>query len=223
MRLPADETVPHQEEDYLNQRASEEWTLTPIALDVAEVLDVGKSRRGLRVLEIGCGSAVFASTIAHRDADSVINLLDTQAGLRQAQKTIESIGLGRQTELIEVSDPFAIDSIPELEDQLFDLILVVGIVHRLQQERFQKLFRDIYPLIKPERELAVIDVFPGQEKGELQRSIFELELGLRTHHGQLHEPAVLESALKEAGFSHLQYAHLPSAPHYWGLLLAQRG
>ena len=72
--LADNDTLPHQEKDYLVNKASEEWTLTPAALDAAQVLDVGKSRRGLRILEIGCGSAVFGVTLLHNDPDSVLNL-----------------------------------------------------------------------------------------------------------------------------------------------------
>jgi len=53
--------------DYLIQQASEEWMLTPTALVVAQALDIGRSRTGLNILELGCGSAVFGATLAHAD------------------------------------------------------------------------------------------------------------------------------------------------------------
>ena len=55
----------------------------------------------------------------------------------------------------------------------------------------------------------------------LNGPIFELELGLRTAAGQLlHDPEQLKTMLAEAGFHNIQYAHLPSAPYYLGLMLA---
>ena len=196
--------------------------LTPAALDAAQVLDVGKSRRGLRILEVGCGSAVFGITLAHRDPDSVVNLLDDAIGLERAKKTVESVGLERQSVLIESKTWLDLDSVSELEGETFDLVVVAGIIHRLGQGSLNKLLGQLHALVKPERELVLIDVFPGQEAGNSQRLIFELELGLRSSTGQLHSPEELEAALKETGFANVQYAHLPAAPNYWGLTLAQR-
>ncbi len=220
--LPADVNLPHEDDHYFANKASQEWMLTPAALDAAQVLDVGKSRRGLRILEIGCGSAVFGITLAHRDPDSVVNLLDDAVGLERAKKTVESVGLDRQSTLIESETWLDLESVPELEGESFDLVVVAGIIHRLNGEALKKLLGQLHALVKPERELVLIDVFPGQEAGDSQRFIFELELGLRSSSGQLHDPKELEAALTETGFDEVQYAHLPAAPNYWGLMLAQR-
>jgi cyclopropane fatty-acyl-phospholipid synthase-like methyltransferase len=210
------------ETDYLLEKGSEEWMLTPVALDAAEVLDIGKSRRGLRILEIGCGSAVFAATMAHRDPDSVINLLDTADGLERARKTIASVGLERQTEWITVKEITDLTSVEALQDQTFDLIVLAGIIHRLSPVQCRSLFAQVQRLVKLNREIVVIDVFRGQEQGDRQLAIFELELGLRTFAGHLPDPADLKLMLQEVGFDNLQFAHLPAAPHYWGLLVATR-
>jgi 2-polyprenyl-3-methyl-5-hydroxy-6-metoxy-1,4-benzoquinol methylase len=208
--------------DYEHHKATEEWMLTPVALDVTQALDIGKSRRGLRILEIGAGSAVFAATMAHRDPDSVINLLDTVAGLERSKKTIDSIGLERQTVLIPAQRVLELAAVEELQDQEFDLVVLAGIVHRLPASQVQNLIAQIFPLVKKERELAIVDVFPGQEAGEINRAIFELELGLRTTGGILHDPNTLKAWLTTAGFRTVQYAHLPAPPHYWGLMVAEK-
>ena len=78
--LPTQEGIATTDFDYSLNKASEEWTLTPTALTAAQVLDLGKSRRGLKILEIGCGSAVFGATLAHADPDTVVSLLDDEFG-----------------------------------------------------------------------------------------------------------------------------------------------
>lgn len=211
-----------QEENYLQQKRSEEWLSTPVAMDAMEILDIGRSRRGLRVLEIGASSAVFSATLAHRDPDSVINLLDTKAGLERSRQTISSIGLERQSEWIEVERLTELNKVVALKEQLFGLVILAGVIHRLAADDCERLLRQIFELLHPGRELAIVDIFPGQPKGDRARAIFELELGLRTKAGQLYPPAQLKQMLQEIGFENLQYAHLPSAPHYWGLLLAQK-
>ena len=208
--------------DYLEQKSTEEWMLTPVAIDAAQVLDIGKSRRGLRILEIGAGSAVFSATMAHRDPDSVINLLDTAAGLARSRKMIASVGLERQTEWITTEDIFDLPTVAELAGQTFDLVVLAGIIHRLNSVECSNLFNQLQQFVKSNCELVIIDVFRGQKQGDAQLAILELELGLRTQAGQLHEPGELKTMLQAAGFDNLQFAHLPAAPHYWGLLVASR-
>ena len=220
--LPICDEIPLTDLDYAVNKASEEWTLTPTALTAAKVLDMGKTRRGVRILEIGCGSAVFGATLAHSDPDAVISLLDDSFGLQRAKQTVESIGLDRKVSYIEYKSLDDLDSVPELKGETFDLVLLAGQIHRRTASECKQLFSQLFSLVKPERELAIIDVFHGQEEGDLQRSIFELELALRTSRGRLHDPRELEASLKEVGFGQIQFAHLPTAPFYWGLVLAQR-
>lgn len=220
--LPICDEIPLTDIDYVANKASEEWTLTPTALIVAKVLDMGKTRRAARILEIGCGSAVFSATLAHSDPNSVISLLDTAIGLDRAKRTVESIGLEHKVTYIEADSLDSLDAVPDLKGHTFDLVLIAGQIHRMTPGECERLYSQVYQLVRPNREFAIIDVFPGQNDGELQRSIFELELGLRTSRGRLHDPMAIEESLKKAGFDQVQFAQLPAPPFYWGLVLAQR-
>lgn len=220
--LPICDEIAVTDMDFIINKASEEWILTPTALMAAKVLDLGKTRRAVRMLEIGCGSAVFGATLVHSDPDAVISLVDHRAGLEQAKKTVASIGLERKVTYIESDSLDDIGSIPELKGETFDLVLLAGLLHRQTSGECERLFSQVHPLVKPDRELAIVDVFPGQEEGELQRAIFEIELDLRTSRGRLHDPRQLEESLRSTGFGQIQFAHLPTSPYYWGLILAQR-
>ena len=135
---------------------------------------------------------------------------------------MESIGLERKVTYIEADSLDSLVTVPDLEDQTFDLVVIAGRIHRMTSGECERLFSQVYQLVRPDREFAIIDVFPGQEDGELQRSIFDLELSLRTSRGRLHDPRAIEESLKKAGFGQIQFAHLPAPPFYWGLVLAQR-
>jgi 2-polyprenyl-3-methyl-5-hydroxy-6-metoxy-1,4-benzoquinol methylase len=215
--LANDQHMAFTNEDYLSSVAVREWMWTPAALDAAEVLQIGRERRGLRILDVGCGSAVFSATLAHRDPETRVVLLDHSAGLQRAQATVDSVGLESQSQFVEAD---YLDF--ELSGELFDLIIVPGLVHRHGINECEQLFHRLYRLGKAESEIAVIDVFPGQEKGDSYRAVIELELCLRTTQGGLHLPTQLQAALNRAGFQKVQYAHLPSEPHIWGLILATR-
>ena len=128
----------------------------------------------------------------------------------------------KQIDYIEADPHGNLADVPELLDRTFDLVLLVGQIHRRSQQECQELFAQLHTLIKPELELVLVDVFPGQENGDSQRFIFELELGLRTSQGRMHDPKWLKESLNKAGFDQVQFAHLPSPPFYWGLVLSQR-
>jgi cyclopropane fatty-acyl-phospholipid synthase-like methyltransferase len=127
------------------------------------------------------------------------------------------VGLESQSQMIE-GDYMNFD----LAGEMFDLIIVAGLVHRHAISECEKLFQRLYSVAKAESEIVVVDVFPGQERGDAHRAYIQLELKLRTSQGGVPSPTQLQSALQRSGFHHVQYAHLPAAPYIWGLILATR-
>jgi SAM-dependent methyltransferase len=195
----------------------QQWMQAPAAIDAAQVLDFGGSRRGLRVLEVGGGSAVFSVTLAHRDPDSRFVLLDIEANLMRARSTAESVGLDSQFEFVE-TNPLS----PLVPSQSIDLVLIVGQLHSLVDHVCKKWIASLAQFLKPAGELVVVDWFPGQEKGERTLSFYALELGLRIPGAEMHRPQLVREWLLAAGLSQVRYAHLPSPPHIWGLILAEK-
>lgn len=217
--LPTDDELPVTEADFTINWASTEWTQTPAAMDAAEVLEIGSRLTDLRILEIGGGASVFGAAIAHRDTGSHITMLDSVAGLRRAETTIQGVSLEDRVTYIEAdyqADPW----LEKMDDQEFDLIIAAGIIHRHTPDENTQLFARLSKILASAGQLAVIDVFAGQEKGNLHREIFELELRLRTAQGHVYDPAEVDRLLVEGGFDQVKFAHLPSAPHIWGLIVA---
>lgn len=193
------------------------WTQTPSALDVVEVLDIGRSRRGFRILEIGGGSAVFSAALAHRDPDCQITLIDSPVNLQRARETIEGVGVEKQFELVEgdYRDP----KIPEGQ---YDLVMAAGLLHRLPASECTAWLQRLAGGLKPEGDLAIIDWYHGQEKGARTLAFFELELTLRFPQARLHRPPEIRDWLLDAGLENIQFAFLPSPPRIWGLVLGQK-
>ena len=198
-------------------QARDHWMRTPSAMDAATALNFGKSRRGMRVLEVGCGSGIFSATLAHRDPDSTFVLLDTPENLVRAKATVESINLTPQFEYAESNELF-----PKAEIGGFDLVLLTGQLHQRSSEWFAEWCKRIRNLIHAEGELVLADVFAGQEKGERNLAFFATQIGLRTERGQLHSPEAIKGVLESSGYGQIQFAHLPSPPFLWGLVVAAR-
>ena len=215
--LPGNQSLAHTQADFLNGSAANEWMMTPAALDAAQVLDMGETRKALRILEVGSGSAIFGSTLLHSDNESRLVVLDDSANLKRARKTIESIEAQERVEFIEGDYlDFKLDSPP------FDMVIATNLIHRHTEQECERLFKCVHSHLKTGGEFVVVDIFPGQNDGELTRSVVALEIVLRTEHGSLHDPARFQHTLIMNGFDQIRFAHLPAPPHIWGLILAQR-
>ena len=213
---PASEVT---EFDFVVQRATEEWMVTPIALDAAKVLGIGEHRKGQRIMEVCCGSAILGATIAHKDPTASVVLMDTAEGLQRADLTIASVGLEGGIEKVQIDDPNDMIG-ADVEPNSFDLLIATNFLQTRSPDACRKFFQTANAWLTQTGEMVLIDIFPGQEEGDLTRLVTGLELGLRTKAGQIYDPGLVKEMLKECGFSHVQYAHLPSAPSMYGLVLA---
>ena len=200
-----------------NRIQSQQWLEAPAALDAAEVLDFGRSRRAFRVLEIGGGSAVVSTALAHRDPDSLFAVMDRPSELERARQTATSVELENQFEFIE-GDPWH----PQIEPSTYDLMIVSGQYHFLPESLGPEWVKALAVGLKPGGELAVIDWFGGQPKGFRSMVYYQLEMGLRVPGTKLNRPQLLREWMQAAGLSHVRFAHLPSPPHVWGLVLAEK-
>ncbi len=193
------------------------WMLTPAAMDAAEALDFGRTRSGLRVMEVAGGPCVVSATLAHADPRSQFVIADLPQGIHLARETADSIGRLDQFEFVP-GNPFD----PPLEDGSMDLILVAGVLRRIPGDQCANWLMRLARILKTGGELAILDWFPGQEKGFRNLVFNQLELSLRHRDGGLVTAKLLREWLGAAGLENVQYANLPAAPHIWGLVLAQK-
>ncbi len=200
-----------------NRIDSQQWLEAPAAMDAAEVLDIGRSRRALRVLEVGGGAAVISTALAHRDPDSLFAVLDTPENLERARQTASSVELENQFEFLP-GDPRQ----PDVEPGVYDLIISSGQYHLLEEALGPEWVRALARGLKPGGELAVIDWFGGNEAGFRNMVYFQLEIGLRVPGAKLNRPQLLREWMHAAGLTEVRFAHLPSPPHVWGLVLAEK-
>lgn len=196
-----------------------EWTMTPAAINTMKCLDIGTTRKSYRVLDVGCGSGVFGVALAHRDPTARVTFLDTADQLKRAKETLDSVGVDSAITWAEC-DPTTELHLFEAEEP-FDLVIVTNLVHRMNVQEQEAMYMKLHSLLKAEGELALIDVFAGQENGQEGVAIFGLESALRCGGGICDAPRI-EYSLKASGFRQVQFAWLPCEPNLYGLLLATR-
>jgi ubiquinone/menaquinone biosynthesis C-methylase UbiE len=215
--IPAMSDVPLDEQDFQVQATANQWMLTPAALDVVKLLEIGDSRKNLHILDISAGHGVWSLAMAHHDPQSRVTAVDNEETIALTEKTASDVGLSDR--LTTIVGNFREATLPDSE---FDLAIAANVTHLLGQEQLLEFFRKIAASLKPAGELAVIDVFPGQEKGNLHHALHCLSTALRTNQGRVHKPDVLQELLVQSGFEKPQYSHLPSPPHTAGLILARK-
>jgi len=207
------------DETWSIERDSREWTMTPAAINAIKCLDIGNTRKGLRILDVGCGSGVFGVALAHRDPTARVTFLDRANQLKRAKETMESVGIESDVLWAEC-DPATELNMFQAEEP-FDLIIVANRVHQMNVMAQEAMYMKLRSLLKSEGELALVDVFAGQESGQDDVAIFGLESALRTG-GQICDAPRMEYSLKASGFRQVQFAWLPCEPHLYGLVLATR-
>lgn len=208
-----------KDSSWSTEHEAREWTMTPAAINAMKCLDIGSTRKGCRILDVGSGSGVFGVAIAHRDPTSRVTFLDTANQLKRAKETLDSVGIESTVTWAECDPATELDMF-EAEEP-FDLIIVANRVHCLNTMDQEAMYIKLHSLLKPEGELALIDVFEGQDKGKDDVVVFGLEAALRSSGNTCDAPR-MEYSLKASGFRQVQFAWLPCEPHLYGLMLATR-
>lgn len=194
-----------------------QWMMTPAALSIVKALEIGTTRKGLAILDLGAGSAVWSLAVAYSDADAHVTAVDWPSALAKAQETATGIGLSGRFEMI----PGDYRDVP-LPPEQFDLAILANLTHLESAEGSRTLFRRVFAALKAGGEAAIIDIFPGQAAGDVSRTLFALGLAMRTESGRVLSPEALQSLVVEAGFEKPTFAHLPVPPFTLGLMLAKK-
>jgi SAM-dependent methyltransferase len=202
------------EAHYQAQAAILGWMLAPAAACAADLLLEGLPPRA-GILDLGAGSAVWSLTLASRSADATVTAVDWPAVLEVAREKAAELGLSDRLTTLE-GDFHAVP----LPAGRFDLAIIANVSHLLTPEGNLALLKRARAALAPAGRLSIVDVFPGQPQGDVNRTLYALGLALRTGHGRVYWPAELAGLVAAAGFHEPSLLPLPVPPFAVGMLLA---
>jgi SAM-dependent methyltransferase len=206
--------VAKSEEYYQAQAAILGWMLTPAAERAAELLRDEMAPRAA-ILDVGAGSAVWSLSLAKHLRDATVTAVDWPAVLEVAKETADQLSLAdRLTTLAgnyhDVEFPAA----------AFDLAILANVTHLETPAGNRALLAKTVAALKRGGRLAVIDVFPGQPQGDLNRAFYVLGLAMRTRQGRVYSADELSAMMHDCGLPAPRLLPLDVPPYILGVLLA---
>jgi ubiquinone/menaquinone biosynthesis C-methylase UbiE len=202
------------EAHYQTQAAVLGWMLTPAARCAAERL-AQVVPPSAAILDLGAGSGIWSLTLASLLPQATVTAVDWPAVLAVAAEMAQELGVADRLQTIAGNFHEV-----ELPHRHYDLAIVANVTHLLTPEGNRALLNAVHKALQPGGLVGLIDVFPGQPAGDLNRTLYALGLALRTERSRVYSAADLQPLLQEAGFDELQLVSLPVPPYAIGMLLA---
>ena len=212
-----------------NYLAATQWTHTPSAMQAAEILDIGgedsaprnstseNQSPGIRILDIGCGSAVWSSAMAHCDPQSTLTVVDIPDAIESAQRTADSIELGDRFTAIE-GDPADAD----LPAEAFDLVVIAQRISCGGSDQARKMLEKAVAATASGGRVAVIDLFRGPTQANLTETLEALKLDLGTQAGRMPGLEEIQQQLADAGLTKVQFTFLAASRANMGMAVGEK-
>lgn len=176
------------------------------ARQMARALGVGNSRKGLRAIDIACGSGVWGIAVAEADPDARVTAQDFPAMLAVAREYLKRHDVEKQFDFL-AGDLNEVD----FGADRFDLALLGNIVHSEGEESSRKLFERLYRALRPGGRVVLIEMIPNDERtGPPFPIFFALNMLLNTERGDTFTLAEYTRWLQQAGFARVETADIGS-------------
>jgi ubiquinone/menaquinone biosynthesis C-methylase UbiE len=177
---------------------------TPQAKRLADALGAGRSRHGLHVLDVACGSGVWSIALAQADPHARITAQDFPKVLETTRKYVEKSGVAKQYDYL----PGDLKE-TNLGENRFELAVLGHIVHSEGEAASRDLFRRLHSALKPGGRVVILDMIPNDERtGPPFPLFFAINMLLNTTSGDTYTFSEYRQWLSEAGFGRLETADI---------------
>ena len=210
------DNVEQSEGQYVKQVLALSWMLKPAAVAAGKMLEVGSKRKGLNILDVGAGSAVWSLSIAQYDEESQVTALDWPKVLEIAEGQARECGMAQRFQKMPGNYHET-----ELPADTYDMAIVGNVTHIETPAGNSKLMAKLYQTLKPGGEVVIFDIL-STEEGKLASALYAMGLALRTEQGQVYGPEELKGFTEDAGFVDFGVMPIPVIPNTMGMFIARK-
>jgi ubiquinone/menaquinone biosynthesis C-methylase UbiE len=168
----------------------------PTAQRLADLLSVGRERRGLEILDVAGGSAVWSIAMLEKDASSRATLLDLPTVVQVAEDYVLQHGLAERFTYL----PGDLEEL-NLPESHYNIVILANICHALGPIATKKALQKLARTLKPDGQLIIVDFVPDDLRSKAGWPlIFGVNMLITTPEGDVFTRTDYERWLREAGF-----------------------
>lgn len=172
-----------------------------------------ENAKGLRVLDVACGSGILSFALAKRHVSVRVTALDRSMVLTYAKQIAEAMGVASQVTTV-AGDALNLD----VRAGAFDIVLFGNITDYLSPEQNVGMFRKAYEALAQNGRIVIsAPVIDEDRKGPGEVPMAGIELLLFSPDGDVYTFAEYRGMLEAVGFSEVT-CHKDD----WGLISARR-
>ena len=173
---------------------------------MAEALGAGTRHRGLRVLDVACGSGIWGIAVAEADTEAKVTAQDFPVMLETTREYYERHGVATRCDFLP-GDLRTVD----FGEARYDLALLGNIVHSEGDVASRALFRRLFPALKTGGRIVILDMVPDDARtGPVFPVLFALNMLVNTAAGDTYTFAEYRDWLGKAGFSGVEAVDIGS-------------
>lgn len=173
---------------------------------LSESLGAGQAHKGLRVVDIACGSGVWGIAVAEADADARVTAQDFPGVFKVTREFVQRHNLEERFDYLP-GDLKEVD----FGEERYDLAILGNIVHSEGESSSRDLFRRLHRALRPGGRLAILEMVPNDERtGPPFPLLFALNMLVNTEGGGTYTLSEFTDWLKDAGFARVETADIGS-------------
>lgn len=172
----------------------------------AEALGAGTTHKGLRVVDVACGSGIWGIAIAEADPAARITAQDFPGIFNVTKHYLKRHGVEDRYDFLP-GDLKQVD----FGENKFDLAILGNIVHSEGESSSRDLFQRLHRALASGGRIAIIDMIPNDERtGPPFALFFALNMLINTEVGGTYTLSEYTDWLTGAGFARVETADIGS-------------